>query len=94
MSREQRQFLSRANNYKSAPGKFMKKEAFPKQDLKKRFHEHYYSDRHNDMENQVITYIDNVDTLKELRRKELSWMNKLKTYAPYGFNKRVVCEAF
>ena len=51
MSREQRQFLSRANNYKSAPGKFMKKEAFPKQDLKKRFHEHYYSDRHNDMEN-------------------------------------------
>ena len=28
-------FLSRANNYKSAPGKFMKKEAFPKQDLQK-----------------------------------------------------------
>ena len=38
--------------------------------------------------------MDYVDTLKELRRKELSWMNKLKTYAPYGFNKRVVCEAF
>ena len=62
----------------------MNKEAVPKQALKqKRFHKHYCSDRHNGIEDWVITLIDSVDTLKELRRKEeLYWMYKLKTYAP------------
>ena len=77
-------FRSRANNYKSTQRKFVNKEAVPKQALKqKRFHEHYCSDRHNGIEDWVITLIDSVDTLKELRRKEeLYWMYKLKTYAP------------
>ena len=35
-----------------------------------------------------------VDTLKELRRKELYWMYRLKTYAPYGLNERDAYEAF
>ena len=62
----------------------MNKEAVPKQALKqKRFHKHYCSDRHNGIEDWVITLIESVDTLKELRRKEeLYWMYKLKTYAP------------
>ena len=83
---------SRANNYKS---KFVNKEAVPKQALKqKRFHEHYCSDRHNGIEDWVITLIDSTDTLKELRKKELHWMYKLKTYGPYSLNKRDVYEAF
>ena len=66
-------FRSRANNYKSTQRKFMNKEAVPKQALKqKHFHEHHCSDRHNGIEDLVITLIDSADTLKELRKKELS----------------------
>ena len=39
------------------------------------------SDRHNDIEDLVITLIDSTDSLKELRRKILYWMYKLQTYA-------------
>ena len=88
-------FRSRANNYKSTQRKIMNKKAVPKQALKqKRFHEHYYSDGHNGIEDWVITLIDSADTLKELRKKELYWMYKLKTYAPCGLNERDVYEAF
>ena len=73
----------------------MNKQASPKQALKqKRFHEHYCSDRHNDIEDWVITLIDNADTLKDLRRKELYWMYKRKTCAPYGLNEKDVYKAF
>ena len=50
----------------------MKKEAVPKQALKqKRFHEPYCSGGHNGIQDWVITLIDSVDTLKELKKKEL-----------------------
>ena len=87
-------FRSRANNYKSTQRKFVNKEEVPKQALKqKRFHEHYCSDRHNEIEDCVITLIDSADTLKDLSRKELYWMYRLKTYAPYGLNERDVYKA-
>ena len=88
-------FRSRANNYKSTQRKFVNKEAVPKQALKlKRSHEHYCSDRHNGVQDWVITLIDSANTLKELGKEELYWIYKLKTYAPYGLNERDVCEAF
>ena len=88
-------FMSRANKYKRTQRKFVNKEAVPKQALKqKRFHEHYFSDRHNCIQDWVITLIDNANTLKELRRKELYWMCKIKTSAPYGFDEMDVYEAF
>ena len=63
-------FRSTANNYKSTQRKFVNKEAIPKQALKqKRFREHYSSDRHNDMEDWVITLIDSANTIKELKKK-------------------------
>ena len=49
--------------------------------------------RHNSIEDWVITLIDSADTLKELRRKELYWMYRLKAYAPYGLNEKDVYEA-
>ena len=77
-------FRSRANNCKSTQRKFVDKETIPKQALKqKRFHECYCSDRHNGMQDWVITLIDSTDTLKELRKKELYRMYKLKPYASY-----------
>ena len=73
-------FRSTANNYKRGQRKSMNKEAVPKQALKQnRFHEHNCSDRHNGIEDWVITLIDSADTL---------------TYAPYGVNERDVYEAF
>ena len=52
-------FRSRSNNYKSMQRKFVNKQAVPKQALKqKRFHEHYCSDRHNGIQNWVITLIN------------------------------------
>ena len=52
--------------------KFVNKESVPMQALKqKRFHERYCSDRHNGIENWVITLIDSADILKQLKRKEL-----------------------
>ena len=65
-------FRCRANNYKRTQRKFVNKEAVPKQAVKeKRFHEHYGSDRHNGIEDSVITLIDSADTLKKLGTKEL-----------------------
>ena len=88
-------FRSTANNYESTHRKFVNKEAVPIQALRQKlFHEHYCSDRHNGIEDWVITLIDSADTLKEMRKKELSWMYKLKTYAPYGLNERDAYEAF
>ena len=88
-------FRSRANNYKSTQRKFANNEAVPKQALKqKRFHEYYCSDRNNGIQDWVITLIYSADTLKELRKKELHWMYKLKTYSPYSLNERDVYEAF
>ena len=63
---------SRADKYKTMQRKFVKKKAVPKQALKqKRFHKNYCSDKHNAIEDWVITLIDSADTLKELRRKEV-----------------------
>ena len=87
-------FRSRANNYNSTQRNFVNKEAVTRQALKqKRFHEHYCSERHNGIEDWLITLIDSADTLKELRKKGLYWMYKLKTYAQYGLNERDVYEA-
>ena len=46
------------------------------------------------LQDWAITLINSADTLKELTRKELHWMYKLKTYAPYRLNERNVYEAF
>ena len=88
-------FRSRANNNKSTQRNFVSKEAVPRQALKQRyFHEHYCSDKLNGIEDWVFTLIYSANTLTELRRKELYWMYKLKTYALYGLNERDVYEAF
>ena len=61
---------------------------------KARFHKHYCSDTHNGTEDWVITLIDSAETLKDLRRKELYWMYRLKTYALSSLNERDTYVAF
>ena len=60
----------KGNCYKSTQTKFLNKEAVPKQALKqKRFHEHYCSDRHNGIEDWVVTLIDSAVTLKRVKEE-------------------------
>ena len=80
-------FRYRANNYKSTQRKFVNKEAVPKQALKqKRFHEHYCLDRHNGIQDWVITLIDSADTSGvEIRENFLTghkFSNFLKSVSP------------
>ena len=57
-------FRSKANNYKTTQRKLVNKEAVPKQALKQKlFHEHYCSNRHNGIEDWVISLTDSADTL-------------------------------
>ena len=66
-----------------------------KSDLKQKlFHEHYCSDGHKCIANWCVTLNDQVEDKKELRKKELCWINKLNTWAPVGLNVREVCEAY
>ena len=44
--------------------------------------------------NWCVTLIDQVEDKKELRKKELYWINKLNTWAPVGLNVREVYEAY
>ena len=65
-----------------------------KSELKQKlFHEHYYSDGHEGIGNWYVTLIDQVEEKKELRKKELYWINKLNTWTPVGLNVREVYEA-
>ena len=60
-----------------------------KSELKQKlFHEHYCSDRHEGIANWCVTSIDNVEDKKELRKKELYWINKLNIWTPVVMSER------
>ena len=42
----------------------------------------------------IMTLVDSAGTSKELKKKELYWIYKLKTCALYGLKERDACEAF
>ena len=88
-------FRARANNYKSTHRNFCKSHTLPNQARnQKRLHEHYLQTGHNGIDDWDITIIDQADTEKSLRKKELFWNHKLKTYAPFGLNEREVYAAY
>ena len=66
-----------------------------KSELKEKlFHEHYCSDAHEGIANGCVTLKDQVEDKKELRKKELYWINNCNTWAPVGLNVREVYEAY
>ena len=88
-------FRARANNYKSMHCNFRKEQILSNQARsQKLFHEHYLQNDHNGIYGWEITIIDNAETVKSFRQKELYWYHKLKTYAPFVLNERDVYAAY
>ena len=50
----------------------------------------YCSDEHQGIAKRCITLIDQVEDKKQLRKKELYWINKLKTRTAVGLNVKEV----
>ena len=69
------------NNYKSAH-KFFKTK---KRETLKLFHGHYIQDDHEGKDWQ-FTLIDQCTTNAELKKRELYWQHRLKTFFPNGVN--------
>ena len=75
-------FRFRWNNYKSCQRKAERGEDC----MQKYFHDHFLSEGHNGLIDDVeIVFIDKTDPSDPTRREEF-WRNKLKTLAPYGLN--------
>ena len=58
------------------------------------FHEHYCSEDHQGIEYWSVTLIGQDEDLDSPRKKELCWINSLKTWAPNGLNVREVYGAY
>ena len=91
LATQKQKFRSRANNNKSLKDKVCEERCTSKASLKQKTNITVQID--NATEDWSITK-DSPDTLKELRRKELYWMYKLKTYAQYHLNERDVYKVF
>ena len=87
--------LDRANNYRSTHRSFRKEQILSNQARnRKLFYQHYLQNDHNEICDWEITIIDNAETVKSVRKKELYWYHKLKTYAPFGHEERDVYAAY
>ena len=83
--------MLRPKNYKITHCNFRKEQKLSNQaHNQNRFHEHYLQSDHNGICDWKITIMDNVETEKSLRHKELYWYYNLKTYAPFDLNERDV----
>ena len=70
----------RLNNYKSAHKSFKTK----KRETQKLFQGHYIQDE----DDWQFTLIDQCTTKAELRKREVYWQHRLKTFFPNGLNER------
>ena len=59
-----------------------------KREAQKLFYGHYIQDDHEGKDNWQFTLIDQCTTNAELRKRELYWQHRLKTFFPNGLNKR------
>ena len=84
VGKAQTKFRMRLNNYKSAHKSFKTK----KRETQKLFHGHYIQDDHEGKDDWQFTLIDQCTTNAELRKRELYWQHRLKTFFQNGLNER------
>ena len=84
VGKAQTKFRMRLNNYKSANKSFKTK----KRKTQKLFHGHYIQDDHEGKDDWQFTLIDQCTTNAELRKREVYWQHRLKTFFPNGLNER------
>ena len=77
-------FRMRLNNYKSAHKSFKTR----KRETQKLCHGHYIQDDHEGKDDWQFTLIDECTTNAELRKREVYWQHRLKTFYPNGLNER------
>ena len=80
----QTKFRLRLNNCKNAHKCFKTS----KRETQKLFHGHYIQDDHEGKDNWQFTLIDQCTTNAELRKREIYWQHRLKTFFPNGLNER------
>jgi len=83
-------FRLRFNNYKACHRKFLLGKVVPQHS----FHEHFNQLGHSGMEDWSFTFIDKVDDLNLLRKREAFWQLKLDSFSPNGLNEREVTFEF
>ena len=74
-------FRFRWNNYKANHRKARKNEPH----FQTYFHHHFVQERHNGLEDIIITFIDKADGSDPTKRESF-WINRLHTKAPFGLN--------
>ena len=74
----------RLNNYKSVHKSFKSKN----RETQKLFQGHYIQDYHEGKDDRQFTLIDQCTTNAELRKRQLYWQHRLKTFFPNGLNER------
>ena len=74
----------RLNSYKSAHKSFKTK----KREIQKLFDGHYIQDDNEGKDNWQFTVIDQCTTNAELRKRELYWQHRLKTFFSNDLNER------
>ena len=84
VGKAQTKLRMRLNNYKSAHKSFKTK----KRETQKLFHGHYKQDDHEGKDDWQFTLIDQCTTNAELRKREVYWQHRLKTFYPNGLNER------
>ena len=57
-------------------------------ETQKLFHGHYIQDDHEGKDDWQFTLIDQCTTNAELRKREVYWQHRLKTFFPNGLNVR------
>ena len=84
VGKAQTKFRMRLNNYKSAHKSFKTQ----KRETQKLFHRHYIQDDHEGKDKWQFTLIDQCTTNAKLRKRELYWQHRFKTFFPNGLNER------
>ena len=79
-------FRPRFNNNRCAHRNFLRKKKVKQES----FNAHIAEANHNGEEDWEVRFIDQTDTVEDLRKREFFWQHELETFQPNGLNEREV----